>query len=99
VYACHTCGLNGHKITSCPKFIKMQKMFQGKNAYGLDMKMVFEVNIVITYVNVIDVNVVTRRRIIKEQVFQEKKPRKNKSIIDWKEEKLKKTMVGIIQQL
>ncbi len=74
-------------------------MFQGKNAYGLDMKMVFEVNIVITYVNVIDVNVVTRRRIIKEQVFQEKKPRKNKSIIDWKEEKLKKTMVGIIQQL
>ncbi len=32
-------------------------------------------------------------------MFQEKKPRKNKIIVDWEEEKLKKTMVGTIQQL
>jgi hypothetical protein len=29
-YACHICGLNGHKMTNCPKFTKMQKMFHGK---------------------------------------------------------------------
>jgi hypothetical protein len=29
-YACHICGLNGHKMTDCPKFTEMQKMFHGK---------------------------------------------------------------------
>jgi hypothetical protein len=29
-YACHICGLNGHKMTNCPKFAEMQKMFHGK---------------------------------------------------------------------
>ncbi len=22
-YACHTCGLNGHKMIDCPKFVEM----------------------------------------------------------------------------
>jgi hypothetical protein len=30
-YACHIYGLNGHKMTDCPKFAKMQKMFHGKS--------------------------------------------------------------------
>jgi hypothetical protein len=51
-------------------------------------------------VNVININVATRSRIIEDQVFQEREPRKNKSIADLeKEEKLKKTMVKTIQQL
>jgi hypothetical protein len=29
-YACHICGLNGHKMSDCPKYIKMQKMFHRK---------------------------------------------------------------------
>jgi hypothetical protein len=29
-YACHICGLNGHKMTNCPKFTEVQKMFHGK---------------------------------------------------------------------
>jgi hypothetical protein len=29
-YACHIYGLNGHKMTNCPKFAEMQKMFHGK---------------------------------------------------------------------
>jgi hypothetical protein len=29
-YACHIYGLNGRKMTNCPKFVKMQKMFHGK---------------------------------------------------------------------
>jgi hypothetical protein len=66
VYGCHICGLNGHKITNCPKFVEMQKMFQGKNASNLDKKMVSKVNIIIVNVNVIDVNVAIRSRITKE---------------------------------
>ncbi len=30
LYACHIYGLNGHKMTNCPKFTEMQKMFHGK---------------------------------------------------------------------
>ncbi len=30
-YACHICGLNGHKMTDYPKITKMQKMFHGKS--------------------------------------------------------------------
>ncbi len=29
-YACHNCGLNGHKMIDCPKFVEIQKMFHGK---------------------------------------------------------------------
>jgi hypothetical protein len=32
-------------------------------------------------------------------MFQEREPRKNKSIANWEEEKLKKTIVETIQQL
>ncbi len=31
LYAYHICGLNGHKMIDCPKFIEMQKMFHGKS--------------------------------------------------------------------
>ncbi len=78
----------------------MQKMFQGKNASSLEGKMVVEVKIVTIDVNVVDINVVTRSIFIKDQVFQEKEPRKNKSTTNLEnEEKLKKTMVKTIQQL
>ncbi len=30
-YACHICGLNGHKITYYHKFTKMKRMFHGKS--------------------------------------------------------------------
>ncbi len=29
-YACHICGLNGHKMIDCLKFAEMLKMFHGK---------------------------------------------------------------------
>ncbi len=78
----------------------MQKMFQKKNAPSLDGKVVANVKIFITDINVVDVNIATKSRIIEEQVFQDKEPWKKKKFIDWeKEEKLKKTMVETIQQL
>jgi hypothetical protein len=55
-----------HKPSS---FAKMQKMFQEKNASNLEGKMVVEVKIVTTNVNVVDINVVTRSIIIEDQMF------------------------------
>jgi hypothetical protein len=69
-YACHICGLNGHKMADCPKFVKMQKNFQLKNnASSSKGKAIVEVNIIIADVNVIDVNVATKSKITKDQVF------------------------------
>jgi hypothetical protein len=41
-YACHICGLNGHKMTDCPKFAKMQKMFRGKSVAIVEVQHVVE---------------------------------------------------------
>ncbi len=71
-YACHIYALNGHKMTDCPKFVDMQKMFQGKNASNSNGKMLVDVKILTAIVNAIDVNVPTQSKIIKKQVFQEK---------------------------
>ncbi len=50
--------------------------------------------------NVVDVNVTTRNKIIEEHLFKDKEPRKTKSGADWEKEKqLKKSMVEIIQQI
>jgi hypothetical protein len=50
-------------------------------------------------VNVVDVNVTTRNKVTKEQVFKDKEPRKAKSTTNWKEKWLKKSMVETIQQI
>jgi hypothetical protein len=47
-------------------------MFQGKNASSVDKKMVSKINIIIANVDVIDMNVATRNRIRKEQMYEEK---------------------------
>jgi hypothetical protein len=51
IYACPICGLNGHKITDCPKFVEMQKMFQGKNAPNTNGKSIVNVKIITTIMN------------------------------------------------
>jgi hypothetical protein len=38
-------------------------------------------------VNVVDVNVTTRSKIIEEQVFKDREPRMAKSVVDWEKEK------------
>ncbi len=54
-YAYHICGLHGYKMTYCPKFIKMQKMFHGKFVAILEVQLVVEAQAI-----TIDVNVVTK---------------------------------------
>jgi hypothetical protein len=99
-YVCCMCVLNGHKMTNYLKFIEMQKMFHGKYVTIIEVQPIVEAQIGTTNVNVVDVNVATRSKTTKEQMFKDRKPRKAKSVVDWeKEEWLKKSMVEIIQQI
>jgi hypothetical protein len=52
-----------------PKFIKMQKKFQGKMVSTLDGKMVIDVKTIDVKMNVMDVNVVARSKITKKHVL------------------------------
>jgi len=60
-YASHICGLNGHKMIDCPKFTKMQKIFHGQVVTIAKVQLVVGIKIVITNVNVVDVNVITKK--------------------------------------
>jgi hypothetical protein len=66
-YACPICGLNGHKMIDYPKFVEMQKMFQGKNVSNTNGKSIVNVKIVTTVLNVVDVNVTTKSSIRKNK--------------------------------
>jgi hypothetical protein len=65
-YACHICGLNGHKMIDCPKFVEMQKMFHGKFVTMTEVQLVAETQTIIANVNVVDVNVTTRSKVFEE---------------------------------
>jgi hypothetical protein len=56
-YACHICGLNGHKMTDCPKFAKMQKMFHGKFVTIIEVQLVVETQAIMADVNVVNVTI------------------------------------------
>jgi hypothetical protein len=86
-YACHICGLNEHKMTDCPKFVKMQKMFHGKFVTIAKAQPVGETQTIIVDVNAMDVNVTTRSKITEEHVFKDRKLRKTKSVADWEKVK------------
>ncbi len=77
-YACHICGLNGHKMIDYPKFIKLQKMFHGKYVIVVKIQPIVETQTITTDVNVMDVNVTTRSTTTKKQVFKDKKTKENK---------------------
>ncbi len=65
-YACHICDLNGHKTTDCPKFIEMQKMIHGKSMTIVEVQPIIKTQTVIVDVNVVDVNVTIRSKVIEE---------------------------------
>jgi hypothetical protein len=81
-YACHVYGLNGHKMTNYPKFIEMQKMFQGKFMIIAKVQPIVETQTIIIDVNVVDVDVTTRIKATKKQVLKDREPRKIKSVVD-----------------
>ncbi len=69
-YACHICGLIGHKRTNYPEFVKVYKMFHGKSMTIAKIQLVTETQIIITDVNVVDVNVTTRNKVIEKPIFE-----------------------------
>jgi hypothetical protein len=55
-----------------------------------EVQPIVETQTIIMDVNVVDVNVTTINKIIEEQVFKDRKPRKTKIVVDWeKKERLK----------
>jgi hypothetical protein len=85
-------------MIDCPKFVEMQKMFHDKYVTIIEVQHVIDTQTVTSNVNVVDVNVTTRIKVTKEHVFKDREPRKAKSVVNWeKEERLKKSMVEIIQ--
>ncbi len=65
-HACHIYGLNGHKMTNCPKFIEMQKILKGKSMTLVEVQPIAKAQTININVNVVDVNVTTRSKAIEE---------------------------------
>jgi hypothetical protein len=61
-------------------------MFHLHHNLQQEVQPIVETQIVITNVNVVDVNVTTRSKVIEEQVFRDRKPRKAKNVADWEKE-------------
>jgi hypothetical protein len=49
-------------MTNCPKFVEMQKMFNGKFVTIVEVQLVVKTQIIITNVNLVDVNIITRSK-------------------------------------
>jgi hypothetical protein len=58
-------------------------MFHGKFVIITEVQPVIETQIVIADVNVVDVNVTTRSKVIAKQVFKDKKLKKTKNVANW----------------
>jgi hypothetical protein len=78
-YACHICGLNGHKMTYR---VEMQKMFHAKYVVVAEVQPIAKSQTITAYVNVVNVNVTTRSKVTKEHVLTDKELRKIKSVVD-----------------
>jgi len=65
-------------MTSCPKFIKMQKMFHGKSMAVIEVQPITETQIIIADVNVVDVNGTTRNKITEKLMFKDKRAKESK---------------------
>ncbi len=55
-------------------------MFHGKSMIITEVQPIVETQIIIIDVNVVDVNVTTRSKVIEEQVFKDREPRKAKNV-------------------
>jgi len=85
-------------MIDCPKFVEIQKVLHEKYVVIAEVQPIVETQTIITNVNVVDVNVTTRSKVIEKNVLKDRELKKTKSVVDWeKEEWLKKSMVGTIQ--
>ncbi len=99
-YPCHICGIVGHKLTNCPRFNEMQSMFKDKGNQSTKSKPTTKVKTITASINMVDVNVTIHNKTNEKQVFEDRKPRKNKFAASWEvEEKLKRSIMETIQQM
>ncbi len=61
-------------------------MFHGKFMIVAKVQPIVETQIIFIDVNVVDVNVTTRSKVIKEHVFKDREPIKVESVVDWDKE-------------
>jgi hypothetical protein len=69
-------------MTDCLNFAKTHKMFHGKYVIVANVQLIVETQTIIVDVNVADVNVTKRSKVTKEQMFEDREPRKAKSVND-----------------
>jgi hypothetical protein len=69
-------------MKNCQMFVGMKKMFHGKYVIIAEEQHVAKTQTIIADVNVLDVNVTTRSKVIEEHVFKDKNPRKIKNVTD-----------------
>jgi hypothetical protein len=86
-YSYHICGDTGHKIIDYPKHNDMQNMFKSKGVKPIDKQVVVKPKVSNPSVHMVDVNMaITKSKVTEEQLFKDKKPIKNKYVVDWEEE-------------
>ncbi len=62
VWTCYICEVIGHyKLTNCLKFNEMQNIFKNKGGKTIEEKLVIDVKIITTLVNMVDVHVGTTK--------------------------------------
>ncbi len=61
-------------------------MFHGKFMIVAKVQPIVETQIIFIDVNVVDVNVTTRSKVMKEHVFKDREPIKVESVVDWEKE-------------
>jgi hypothetical protein len=57
-------------MTNCQKFVEMHKMFHGKYVAITKVQPIAETQTAAANVNVVDVNVTTRSKVIEEQMLR-----------------------------
>jgi hypothetical protein len=57
-------------------------MFHGKFVIVVEVKLVANIQTIITDVNVVDVNVTTRSKATEKHVFKDREPRKTNNVVD-----------------
>jgi hypothetical protein len=70
------------KMTNCPKFAKMQKMFHGKFVAVAEVQPIIKTQTTIANMNVVDVNVTTSK-VTEENVFKDREPRKTNNVANY----------------
>jgi hypothetical protein len=76
-----------HKNIDYPKYSDMHNMFKDKGVEIAEKPYVVELKVVDLLLHMVDVNVaIARSKVTEEYVFNDRKPIKNKHVVDWEEE-------------